>query len=350
MYPELVIDHRWAVYANGILDATGQPSKVSDEHFEQVCMETEGCFRIDCEEMGFTNVGSAFSLPEPSIAVGDRLREFFWKKIDSVGLSIHLNTKVVGCYDGREGVDLECISSGKTAMIKAARVVNATAFESLLPANFTEAKTGLGFEVVYQVCVALRFKKKVPNPAPISFIVMDGWFPCLMPSISGRRHDADAGDEADVFQNYIVTHGSHTIIGSFSTSAEAHNKLNQLTDDSIESLKDPTIKEMSRFWSTFEDEFEYQDWFGSVIVKLKTRREFRSAVIIQGGNIIHVLPGKISNIFDAAEEALQLIELHSKKEIVTQHGWRWLSDGVFASSREEIAEQPGSTERCTCNL
>jgi hypothetical protein len=132
---------------------------------------------------------------------------------------------------------------------------------------------------------------------------------------------------------------------------QAHNRLRELTDEGIESLvKDPTIREMSRLWPAFEAEFEYQDWFGPVMVKLKTRREFRSAVVIQEGKIIHVFPGKISNIFDAAEETLHLIKPNSKKKVVTHHGWRWLSDGVFAKSRKEIAEQPESTERCTCNL
>lgn len=123
-------------------------------------METDGYSRINKEEMNFTKIGSAFSLPEQSIAVGDRCRAFFWNKTHSADLSVRLSTKVVGCTDGLEGIDLECISSGNTTTIKAARVANATGFESLLPARFTEAKTDLGFEVVYQVCVALKFKKE----------------------------------------------------------------------------------------------------------------------------------------------------------------------------------------------
>lgn len=73
-------------------------------------------------------------------------------------------------------------------------------------------------------------------------------------------------------------------------------------------------EKMSRFWPTFEAEIEYQDWFGSVMARLKTRRDFRSAVVIQGARIIHVFPGKISNIFDAAEETLHLIDLNSKSK------------------------------------
>lgn len=179
-----MIDHQWAIYANGHLDARGQPSKVSDEHFEKVCMETDGCSRIDEEKMNITNIGSAFNLPESSIAVGDRLRSFWWRKIHSAEIDVRPSTKVTDYTDGIDEIELECISLGNHTTINAERVVNTIGLESL-PANLMEVKTDLGVEVVYQVCVALKLKKKVADVAPMSFIVMDGWFPCLMPSISG---------------------------------------------------------------------------------------------------------------------------------------------------------------------
>lgn len=334
-YPELVIAHESAIYAQGLTDALGHKSKVTAQAFSEVCHESAECRELDFNALGFSELESAFNLDEPSAVLGERLRAYFIQKLAEAGVEVRLGAHVKSINSHME---LKVVDLGEGVSITAARVVNATGFQSLLPERFKE-QFPFDVEVVYQPCLALCYKDRAPAPKPLSFIVMDGWFPCLMPAIT--NHGA-------VYDDYILTHGSYTIMGSFPAPAQAHALLASLTDDFIEAnVKASTEAQMFRFWPQFLQRFHYVGWKGAVLAKLKTRSEFRSAITFEREGVIYIFPGKISNAFDAADEVLSLI---SNQACIEQHGFRYAANGVLATARQELEEKPQAWEQSTCNL
>lgn len=334
-YPELVIAHESAIYAHGLTDALGHKSKVTAQTFSEVCHESVECRELDVESLGFSEIESAFNLDEPSAVLGERLRVYFMQKLAEAGVDVRLGANVtsISTYMGSKVVYLE----GGYSMA-ASRVVNATGFQSLLPERFKD-EFPFDIEVVYQPCLALCYKDQTPATKPLSFIVMDGWFPCLMPAIT--THDA-------VCDDYILTHGCYTIMGSFPESDQAHALLASLSDDFIEAnVKTSTETQMLRFWPQFLQRFVYTGWKGAVLAKLKTRSEFRSAITFERDGVIYIFPGKISNAFDATDEVLTLI---SDQDCVEQNGFRYAAGGVLDVARQELEVKPQSWEQSTCNL
>lgn len=105
------------------------------------------------------------------------------------------------------------------------KVVNATGFQSMIPRAFEE-NLPLHAEVYYQVNVGLHYVDRRPSGKPISRIVMDGWFPCLMPLLT---------DDERPQTKYVITHGSHTITASCRRQEAAEEQLESLTDEVVES-------------------------------------------------------------------------------------------------------------------
>jgi len=104
---------------------------------------------------------------------------------------------------------------------------------------------------------------------------------------------------------------------------------------------------MRRFWPGFFQRFHYKGWKGTVLAKLKTRSEFRSAFTFEKDGEIYVFPGKISNVFNAADEVLALI---ANQRCIEQNGFKYVSNGVLDIARQEIQQPPGAGEENTCNL
>jgi hypothetical protein len=334
-YPELIIPHEYSVYALGKEDADDNPPKVNKEEFQKVCDESESCKSIDMEQFGYKGLISAYNIDEPSIALGERLRKFFSKRLEKEGIEVHYNYTVTELKQMEFGVAL---SDGNTSTVFD-KVINATSYQNLLP---NDEDFPFDMEVIYQPCLALKYKDKSPGKKPFSFIVMDGWFPCMMPYI------CDDEDENNVSRNYILTHGKWTIMGSCKTPQQANQILTELNDSFVEEkIKNPSAKEMIRFWPNFEDRFEYIGWKGEVLAKIKTRREFRSAVTYEKNNVIHIVPGKVSNIFDVETEVNQLI---TRKNTIEHKGYFYIEGGVLDSSHKEISEKPWENEICTTNL
>lgn len=335
-YPELVVEHESAIYAHGLSDALGNRSKVSAQTFSDVCHESPECRTLDFAGMGFEELESAFHLDEPSAVLGERLRAFFKKKLAAAGVEVFLGIDVGYIGTRQDGLKVIHIKGGD--LMIADRVVNSTGFQSLLPERFKE-DFPVDVEVVYQPCLALCYKDQTPTQKPFSFIVMDGWFPCLMPAITSG---------AAVCDDYILTHGSYTIMGSFAEPDQAHMLLATICDKFIESsVKPATENQMLRFWPQFLQRFRYTGWKGAVLAKLKTRSEFRSAVTFEQDGIIYIFPGKISNVFDAADEVLALI---SEQDCIEQNGFRFAAGGVLATARNELEEKPQPGEQNTGNL
>jgi hypothetical protein len=219
------------------------------------------------------------------------------------------------------------------------KVINATSYQAFLP---NPSDFPFDMEVVYQPCLALIYEDQTPGIRPFSFIVMDGWFPCLMPYVTRAEVDGTP------FKNYILTHGKWTIMGSFKAISDAKDVLGKLDDAFIvDKIKEHAEKEMRRFWPAFEERFKYIGWKGEVLAKLKTKKEFRSAVTYEKDNIIHVMPGKVSNIFDVEHEVCSLLK---KENILVRNGYSYVQGGVLDEACIEIAEKPAIDEPNTANL
>lgn len=333
-YPDLVVEHEYAIYALGREDALGQPSKVNVEQFRRVCHESKECQEINLEASGYQGLDLAVKLDEPSIVLGSRLREAFRKKLVEAQVLVYCNRSIQELKN----------QDGKTTLITQGgaeyvfdKIINTTGYQALVP-PLLKQNFPINMEVVYQPCLALCYQDSRPMAKPISFIVMDGWFPCLMPYV----------DELPFKNRYILTHGNYTIMGSYDNLQQASDVLSGLNDEFVVTkIKANAEREMCRFWPSFNDRFHYVGWKGTVLVKLKTQREFRSAVTFEYENIIYAIPGKVSNIFNAAQETFALI---NNKECISEKGILFMRDGVLDRARIEIGEKPAPGEPNTCTL
>ena len=198
------------------------------------------------------------------------------------------------------------------------QVVNATGYQSLIPKAFDDLLPARA-EVYYQVCLGLEYVDTRPSERPISRIIMDGWFPCLMPMITNNEQRQTM---------YVATHGLHTMVASCRRLVDAEEILRGLTDTFVKTkVKEPTEREMIRFWPEFHGKFRYVGWKGVVQAKLKTRTEFRSSVTFGHDGVIYVFPGKISNVFDAYDEIKILL---AGSRCIEKNGVCYPSNGVLA--------------------
>lgn len=353
-YPELVKPHQDSIYARGERDADGRPSKTSADVFEAVCFETDECRKVDADAKAIRGVTAAYDLDEPSVAVGAELRGFFERKLAAQGIEVLLGVDVQRVrrrphgplslmYRAESPADRR---GSRTGSLEADYVVNATGYQSLTPEPAPSLDDGgggaappLGLDVVYQACIAFRYADRAPGEKPVSFIVMDGWFPCLMPSIDdgpaatdgqrgensngkGRPRPAEVGSPSPPplppERHYVLTHGSYTILGSFPRPEQAQRLLDQVcsvprspspTDASrtASRLRAAAEAEICRFLPVFRDRFQYRGCQGAVLAKLRTECEFRSSVVFARDRVVYVFPGKISNIFHACDDVLALI-------------------------------------------
>ncbi len=334
IYPELIVEHEYSIYALGTKDAFGVLPKVDKTRFLKVCNEAHEAQEINLDESGYDNLQVALTLDEPSIAIGHRVRGFFKQKLLKEDITVQCNfhvqkidrnsnkTTIHGSNNEQHTFDL---------------VINATSFQSFVPTSlFTNFP--IDMEVVYQPCLGLIYQDTQPKEKPISFIVMDGWFPCLMPCI----------DEDPFQHHYLLTHGSYTILGSLPTQEEAYDLLNQINDDYILNYTKPKSEfAMNQFWPDFKGRFSYDHWKGTVLAKIKTKSEFRSSVVFEYEGMIQIIPGKVSNVFDAEREIMSLI---TNIDCMQQNDVRFVRGGVLDQARHEIEDKPATGEANTCNL
>lgn len=332
-YPELIVEHDYSIYGLGELDADNLPSKVDKDVFESVCNESDTTQFIDTEAWGYKQLLSAATMDEPSIVLGEELRKHFKVYLSETDVLIRLNTEITDLITQDNG-QVIVNTQDQTELFDFA--INASSYQSLLP---KETKFPLDMEVVYQPCIALMYEDLQPGERPFSFIIMDGWFPAFMPYVTNNSTSDN---------HYILTHGKWTIMGSFDSALKANKILETLSDDFIQQEIKPNCEgEMSRFWPAFTERFKYIGWTGAVLAKLKTTSEFRSAVTYAQKNIIHVIPGKVSNIFDVEREVIALID---KKNILNHDGYDYVQNGVFDKSITEIKEKSKAGDRSTCEL
>lgn len=346
-YPELITPHMYSVYGVGIIDANGDPSKIDKEKFASICKELEIYSEILPADWGYDNLSFAVNVEEPSLILGEPLRNFFSAALTNAGVKLLCNFHVTRV---EKRLNNQLVVRGKQGEMRKKKsfifnhVINTTSYQALIP---DPKGLPLKMEIVYQPCLALIYEHtEQPLPKlPFSFIVMDGWFPCLMP------YD-DRINKNQVFSKYIMTHGKWAIMGSYKTAKEAKNCLSSVTDKFIAQQVVPNCeKEMERFWPTFKQKFTYTTWIGAVLAKIKTEREFRSAVTFKNreNGMIYVIPGKVSNIFDAGNEVLSLVGLNQKK-VIKEGNYCYVEGGTLFTAKHEIAEKPKNILQNTCEL
>ena len=337
-YPQLVNPHEYSIYALGERDADDQPSKVTPEQFKAVCGEFNARHEIKVDESEYRNLLVVTDIEEPSVAVGERLRKTFKDLLREAKVEIVYNFTVT---ETKKADDQIIVTNGKQ-VYQFDHVINTTGYQSILPID----RPPFDMEIVYQPCLALVYIDTLspPTEKPFSFIVMDGWFPCIMP------YDDTSDDSIISQRKYILTHGKWTILGSYPTSSHAQTKLSSVDEKFIQNQVRPSCEaHINHFWPEFSKRFQYAAWVGAVIAKIKTEKEFRSAVTLhhQPSGVTYVVPGKVSNIFDAEREVLALI----KKDKVLEIGnYLYAEGGTLDSASAEIKEKPKPGSRSTCEL
>ncbi|KAL4869916.1 hypothetical protein BDV12DRAFT_195919 [Aspergillus spectabilis] len=334
-YSELIVPVKPAIYSLARVDSTGHESKVNADTFGDVCGESTECSRVDISNFGSkSELEVAYKLDEPCAVLNPYLKTYFMEKLSSAGISIRLNDQVTAVC--REGERHHILTSTCYEAVFD-KVVNATGYTSALPDGLLD-NLPIKLDIRYQACIALSYTDRCPDASPISFIVMDGWFPCLMPCL---------GDPSSRGE-YILTHGAYTILGSFDTAAQASSCLSDIAPDFVPSNIRPKIEEqMERFWPGFTKRFSYQGWKGSVMPKLVTDTEFRSSVVFEADGVIYIFPGKISNVMEAADEVLSLID---GSEVVHAAGFGYTRNSELNRNKTEIEKPPVVKERNTCFL
>lgn len=341
-YPDIITENGHAFYGlSGIPDADGNPSKVTEEEFAKVCEEFGEAKPVQTKAHGFRGLTSLYDLKEPSVQVGKPLRQYFEKKLKRLGIAMKRSAEVLS-IDKKVGEEftVEYSRGSKKKRKVFDHVIDTTNYQAFPSVTSTNE-----IEVVYQVCTALEYKHKVkslPND-PFSSIVMDGWYPCIMP------YD-DRIDKSKPVSKYILTHGKWTIMSTFKTAEEAHEYLAKLNDRFIEQKVKPKCEEeVQRFYPAFCQEFKYKGWKGAVLAKPKTNNEFRSAVAFRDetSQQIKVISGKISNIFDAEEDVSKLLK---GEGIIRQGNISYPKDGAFDRAQSELAEKPQIPSQSTTEL
>lgn len=157
-----------------------------------------------------------------------------------------------------------------------------------------------------------------------------------------------------LYKDYILTHGSYTILGSFDQAKEGEKLLESLDDASVESIIKPRVEaEITRFWPHYLDRFIYKGWKGSILAKLKTCSEFRGSLTFERDGVVHVFPGKVSNVFNAKDEVMRLINDEAWKKnngVRDENGIRFAGAGALSTAQMEIGQKPGALDQHTSNL
>lgn len=319
-YPELINEHSHSIYGLGITDAEGNPPKVSKDEFAAVCREFGDAKEIPIDGK-YPNLHYAADIKEPSLVMGNQLRNFFKKKLKSLGVVLRYNITIVNI---KKSVDNKLIienSGGEKLTFD--HVINATGFQALLP------KEPLGFNIFYQACFALVYTQNLPSTKPFSFIVMDGKFPSLMP------YD-DRIDKNNTVSKYVLTHASITLSEKCPTLKDAENIFAQMTASIENSLKNKCENEIKRFYPEFEKEFTYDTYMGVILAKLQTTEDFRGAITFKAGGVIYFIPGKISNVFQVSREVLSFI---NSENIIQEENYSYIKDGIFDRAKKSSAQQ-----------
>jgi hypothetical protein len=299
---------------------------------------------------GYQHLETAIHTTEPSVVVGSKLRSKFLQYLRNSTVKLNTSTTVAEIHKNADGTFLVRLDDGAEHVFDG--VVNATSYQHFLPKHSKDpvlpACLPFEMQIVYQPCVAVVYEDTQEkergklNP----FIVMDGWFPCVM--------SYDDNEEKTGNSKYIVIHGKWTILGSCASQEEAHALLwkaqnNPVVETTVEAA---CRADVSRFWPEFNTRFKHIKTIGTVLVKIATDKEYRSAVTFSEENgIVHIIPGKINNIFDVGREVSDLLTYPIGHDaFLYNNGYRYVKGGALDRGRAEITEKPIDKSRNTCSL
>ena len=327
-YPELLVKTKYSIHALMGVDAHGNHSKVGVEEFKSVCQEDPTSQPFNATAFGFRGVQEAVTIDEPSILVGEPLREVMRSYLVKKDIPFVCNYSVQELRSNDEKVTV-IGANGISRTFD--HVINATGFQRFLPENFQSNPFGL--EVRYQPCVGLIYEDMHPEEEPFMFLGLDGAHWAAMPAGENR---------------YVVTHGIYTILGSCENPSEAHMMLSRVTDLFIErKVRSQSEQDIARYWPGFSERFEYKGWTGKVQAKCLTEKEFRCALTFAKDGVIHVFPGKVSNVIDTGREVKAIIRDEGCSSV---GGYRYVDNGVLVQASEEIQEKPTGKIHNTCML
>lgn len=344
-YPELINEHSHSIYGIGKSDVEGKPSKVSSEQFKSICYEspTPKLSEIDILSSEFTeNLESAFDIPEEtSLALGSRLKKYFNARLGYSSVEIKYNYDVSRIIpkDGRYQIIATSTENHHFTMQSIFlfdRVINATSFQAHIPRSLPEP-----IKIIYQVCLALVYEALNPPEKPKSFIAMDGLFPCVMP------YDIREDDTTKI-SYYILTHAKYTNIMTANNLYGAENFLKYEVPALVPEVTRQSEADILRFWPGFSSEFRYIGYRGVVLVKPAAETEFRSAITFEANGIVHIVPGKVSDIFHVAREVETLLS-NNPALISCDREFRYVRDGVLDKGKPELS-LPLSGDRNTSGL
>ncbi|KAL4887847.1 hypothetical protein BDV59DRAFT_196939 [Aspergillus ambiguus] len=307
-YSDLVMSLEHSIYALG------------ETTFDHVCRENTPCREVSSADLGLENLKAAYDLDEPCAVLNPALRDYFMARLTHIGVKLYLGAYVTDLKPLSFGIEV-CLRSGERHMFD--RIINATAYTSLLP-DIIHEDPPIAMTVVYQVCIAFEYLDLQPGDGDISFIVMDGWFPCLMPVFADKSSTA----------RYVLTHACHTNLATFERPDDAQAFLSHVKAHEIErTIKQRVEQEISRFWPSFLKRFQYCGFRGEIMAKLRTEGEFRSSFVFERDKIIY-----------AGEEVAILLnqETHCGGE-----GYKTVDGGVMDRSRGEIEWRPTPESRNT---
>lgn len=334
-YPDLIYSAE-SVYAVGMNDYEGNISKVDVETFRAVCAELDYYEELDSKECGYENVKAAFKIEESGLLLGSKLRKKMQQYLDDAKVNVVCNCQV----NSIERTNNRSIVRNNQSSVVSDFVINTTSFQSLLP---QKESLPFGIEIVYQPLIALLYQDKDSHlyAKPLSFTVMDGWYPAISP------YDNSEQECAEDLRKYIVTHAKIGIIASYSNVAEAYDVLLRLDNHDKESIGHNIANEVAKFWPKFAERFTYHSRLETVIAKIKTERDFRNSLTFQDAknDVIYVVPGKINSIFDAERDVKSFLD--NKNIYESEEGYRYVEDSMLLDSRAEVTEKPIDTKRST---
>lgn len=344
-YPELINEHSHSIYGIGKSDAEGKPSKVNSEQFKIICHETPTpqFSEIELSSSEFTeNLESAFDIPEEaSLALGNRLAQYFNARLSNTSIEIKYGYDVSRILPKEGKCEIIATSTENHHVTMQSifwfdRVINATSFKAHIPHSLPNP-----LRIVYQVCLALVYEASNPPEKPKSFIAMDGLFPCVMPY--DIREDA-----TKKINYYILTHAKYTNIMTANNLNDAESFLKREAPALTPEVKRQSETDIVRFWPGFASEFTYIGYRGVVLAKPAAETEFRSAITFEENGVIHIVPGKVSDIFHVAREVETL--LSNDLDLINQDGpFYYVKGGILDKGKTELAI-PLSGDRNTSGL
>lgn len=322
---KILLDYGQSIYAYNATDTNNDEAKISQEEFIKVCRSLLGQ-EIDAETLK-VNAESVFNLKEKFFPLGEALREL-WHNIieDTPNLTVKTNCEVDSITELREKCIVKMLNNETD---KCDYVVNATAFQDLLPSQLPD-----NIEVIYQPTLAFLYEAKDPNLNLSSVTFMDGANPAFMP-----YHDGSGKNKI------LVTHCTHGILSTYKTISDANTLLANITDKELKELRKKFEHDLHSLYPAFDEEnFSYLGPLTAINTKMVSDMDYRSTTVVKAGRLSYVIPGKIGDSVLAGKELLELISNKQENKSQTS-GFEYVSMGTYDKATQNAATK----ETCAIN-